>query len=181
MSTPATSPLWPLAALLHPADQRVHETLLEPLARALQAEGWRVGGLLARQSRYPNGHKRMQLVDLRTGALYDISQNLGAQANGCCLNPQGLSHASGVLRQALLDGVDLLLINRFGVSESEGRGFTAEFAQAVQAGVPVVTAVAESCLPQWQAFTGGDFETLPHHADALLHQCRARLQAQRAA
>lgn len=174
---PHTPARWSLAAVLLTPDQPPPHTLLEDTAHALQAAGWRVGGLSTRHSHYPSGSRRMQLLDVRSGALHDISQDRGPNARGCCLNTDALARASAALRQALQDGVDLLLINRFGSAEAEGHGFNAEFAQAIQAGVPVITTVAPPQLAQWQHFTGGHFHRLPHHPATLLQHCQACLQA----
>lgn len=176
-SPAATHPSgWMLAALLHAEHQHDLHNLLEHTARRLQADGWRVGGLVPRLSRYPNGKKRMQLLDLRSNQLHDISQNLGAASQSCCLDPGALVQAGSVLRQALADGVQLLIINRFGVAEAEGGGFIDEFAAAIQAGVPVITVVGPACLPAWQRFTDNHFQTLPTDAGALLSVCQNRLR-----
>lgn len=174
---PQPQPNWLLAALLHDEPQHDLQDLLEHTARRLQAAGWRVGGLAPRLGRYPNGKKRMQLLDLRSGQLHDISQNLGAASQACCLDPGALVQAGGVLRQALADGVQLLVINRFGVAEAEGGGFIDEFAAAVQAGVPVITVVGPACRSAWQRFTAGHFHTLPTDANALLAACQQRLRS----
>ena len=99
------------------------EDMLERVARRLQAEGAHVGGLVHRVDDYPSGSKRMVLFDLRSDRSFELSQDLGGASVACNLNPQALGEASAVLRQALADGVDLVVINRFGGVEAEGGGF----------------------------------------------------------
>lgn len=165
----------PLAALVHPDDQLDMEALLEATARSLQQRGWRVGGLVHRMDQYPNGNKRMQLLDLRSAQQFELTQDLGAASQACSLNPQALAQASGVLRQCLADAVDLVVINRFGQVEAAGRGFANEFAAFVDAGIPVLTAVAARHAVDWQRFTGGMHASLPADAAQLLEWCLQQL------
>ncbi len=63
---------------------------------------------------------------------------------------------------------DLLVLNRFGRGESEGRGFRDLIARALEMGVPVLTAVRPTYGGAWAAF-GGDLACdLPVEADAVL-------------
>jgi hypothetical protein len=160
MNSPAALPL---AALVHPDDEHAMELLLERVARRLQAAGWRVGGLVHRQDRYANGNKRMQLFDL------------GCASRACSLNPQALAQASAVLREALDDGVDLVVINRFGIVEASGQGFAAEFAAFVEAGTPVLTAVAARHLEDWRRYTGGLHAELAADETLIEAWCRQHL------
>ncbi|WP_027015553.1 DUF2478 domain-containing protein [Comamonas composti] len=174
MSTPNTS--LPLAALVHDDDQHHMELLLESAARQLQQQGLNIGGLIHRQDRYANGNKRMQLFDLRSTQSFELSQDLGSDSRACSLNPQALAQASEVLRKALADGVDLVVVNRFGVAEAEGRGFAAEFAACVLAGAPVITAVARRHLQDWQRFTAGLHAELGADEQQIQDWCHAQIR-----
>ena len=154
----------PLAALEHADDEHDMEDVLERVARRLQAEGAHVGGLVHRVDDYPSGSKRMVLFDLRSNRSFELSQDLGGASVACNLNPQ-----------ALADGVDLVVINRFGSVEAEGGGFVMEFADFIEAGIPVLTAVAARHQSGWQRFTGGLHATLPADEEALVAWCRAQL------
>ena len=172
MSTAMTPPL---AALIYPDERHDIEDLLEGVARRLQQSGRSVGGLVHRQSCYANGNKCMRLVDLRSGQQFEMTEDLGAASRACSLNPQALARASEVLRQALADGVELAVVNCFGQLEAAGGGFVQEIAAFVEAGIPVITAVAARHEAGWQSFTGGAFVRLPVDAQALLHWCRQQL------
>lgn len=173
MSTGMTPPL---AALIYPDERHDIEDLLEGVARRLQQSGRSVGGLVHRQSCYANGNKCMRLVDLRSGQQFEMTEDLGAASRACSLNPQALARASEVLRQALADGVELAVVNCFGQLEAAGGGFVQEIAAFVEAGIPVITAVAARHEAGWQRFTGGAFVRLPVDEQALLHWCRQQLQ-----
>ncbi|MBS0293138.1 MAG: DUF2478 domain-containing protein [Proteobacteria bacterium] len=144
------------------------DALVLQFCRDLQAAGWRVGGLAQQCVPAQGGGKpRLQLVDMRTGQVFSISQKLGPLSRGCSLDTAGIAQASSVLRQALVDRVDLAVTNRFGELEAQGRGFAAEMAALADAGTPVLTVVAAKHLDGWRRFTGGLGEELPARAPAL--------------
>ncbi len=162
-----------LLALVQADTSTTADTEADALQRAwvrqLQHSGLRVGGVLQRCSTWPSGCKRMQLLDISSPQVFDISQDLGSEAKGCCLDPAGVVEASSVLRQALADGVDLVVTNRFGGLEAQGGGFVAEIAALVEAGIPVLTIVAPQHLPAWRALTGplGQALEMPQAVQAL--------------
>ena len=162
-----------LLALVQADTSTTADTEADALQRAwvqqLQHSGWRVGGVLQRCSTWPSGCKRMQLLDVGSPQVFDISQDLGSAAKGCCLDPAGVVEASSVLRQALADGVDVVVTNRFGGLETQGGGFVAEIAALVEAGIPVLTIVAPQHLPAWRTLTGplGQALEMPQGVQAL--------------
>lgn len=176
MNTTTLTPL-SLAAIVHPDDRHDLEALLERTARRLQSAGWRVAGLVHRQDHYANGNKRMRLFDLCSEQQFELSQDLGNASEACSLNPQALAQASGVLRQALSDGVQLVILNRFGQLEAMGGGFAHEFAAFLQADIPVLTVVAARHAMQWQQFTGGHHASLPADEETLYDWCLQQIAA----
>ena len=159
------------------SDDTEADALQAAWVQSLQQAGWRVGGLLQHCTTWPSGGKRMQLLDVRSAQVFDISQDLGAQSKGCCLDPAGVVEASSVLRQALADGVDIVVTNRFGGLEAQGSGFVAEIAALAEAGIPVLTIVAPAHLSAWRALTGDFGQELPMPQSAqALHDWFARVQ-----
>ncbi len=144
----------PIGVILHDRGGESEE-LLARFARALRAEGQDVGGLVQTSCHYPNGRKKMTLVDLRTGEAFVISQNLGVGSDACCLDPAGLADASRVLRREIAAAVSLLVINKFAGKECEGEGLAPELFEAVTAGIPVLTTLAFRHKDKWDALTGG--------------------------
>jgi molybdate transport system ATP-binding protein len=51
-------------------------------------------------------------------------------------------------------------VNKFSKQEAGGGGLRAEIADAVVAGLPILTAVSDKCYDDWIAFTGGYGTTL---------------------
>ena len=145
----------PLAAIQYQRGFGIDELLFKSCAR-LRSVGLRVGGIL-QQASGDHGQcaSSIHVVDLRSGQTFDIWEDRGACARGCRLDERGLVDAEPALMAALADGVDLLVINRFGRAESLGRGLLGCFSAAIEAGVPVLTAVRSPYDDAWRAFHGG--------------------------
>lgn len=156
----------PIAAIVYTARGAADPVLAE-LACSLRARGCRVRGLLQEDTLEPGGVRRMMLVDLESGTRFDISQKLGSGSSSSCVDPGGLAAASGVLRRALLDGADLIIVSRFGEVEALGGGFAAEMLQIMGEGVPLLTAVGARNAESWRKFTGGVAAELPASLDAV--------------
>ena len=120
----------------------------------------------------------MHVEDIATGALHNITQNLGTGSTGCRLDPAALADVAEQLLAALENPVDLLILNRFGKGEAEGQGLRAVIEKAFVAGVPVLTVVRPEYEPDFQAFTGGTAQMLaPRLEDALYWAERAAFPA----
>ena len=89
----------------------------------------------------------MTLVDLGSQRRVRISQDLGTQAEGCRLDAQGLAEIGALLDRPLGRDVELLMLNRFGTAE--GGGLRSAFVRAMEAGVPVLTAVRPPYIEAW--------------------------------
>lgn len=158
----------PLAAIVHD-EPGIANRLLCDFAASTLAQGWRVRGVVQdpKVSQRTACYHHMELVDIERGERYVISQDLGSGSAACCLNPQGVMAASAVLRRAIGEAPDLIIANRFGILEAEGSGFVSEMALIVEAGIPLITAVARRHLSAWETFTGGWAQMLPPEAAAV--------------
>lgn len=149
-----------LAAVIYRPENDI-DLLLSTFAGQLQREGSRLGGVVQRNWRESCGPvKLMEVIDLMTGQAIPICQNLGAGSSACKLNMGGIAVAAQAVRRAVLDEVDLVIVNKFGKTEAAGGGLRTEIAEAVLAGRPVLTAVSERVYPAWREFTGGFGTTL---------------------
>lgn len=72
-----------------------------------------------------------------------------------------LLEAAGLLSASLESEPDLLIINKFGKLEAEGRGLRETLSDAVQLGVPIVVGVPYRNIEQWRSFAGGMAEECP--------------------
>lgn len=155
------------------------ETLLAGFAATLQAQSVRVGGLLQRSSTEPNGRPRMELIDIASGETVLISQNLGADSSACCIDPHGVAAGSMVLRRAIADRPDLLIINKFSGLEAKGEGLRAEFLEALASGLPVLAGLSERHRGAFEEMAGGAAEFLESDLAALTVWWNGILRAKR--
>jgi glycosyltransferase involved in cell wall biosynthesis len=148
------------------------DRLLADLAQALVARGVAVAGVvqLNRETR-PDRHCDMDLMVLGHDHHVRISQDLGPLSRGCRLDAQGLETAVGLVMADLTQNPALVIINKFGKSEAEGRGFRNALAEAMVAGIPVLTAVSSGNLAAFLDFAGDLAEPVTADADVLLAWC----------
>ena len=73
------------------------------------------------------------------------------------------------------------MFNKFGHAESEGRGLIDEYAQAVAAGIPVISLLQDKYLPQWREFTDGMGTELENGLQGVLDWAQAQKGRQDAA
>jgi len=149
-----------LAAVLYRPQDDV-DTLIADFAHDLLRRGERIGGIVQRNLNDTTGcQTSMQAIDLLTGRAISICQPLGSGAMACKLDAAGLAEASVAVARAIGDAVDLIVINKFSKQEASGQGLRSEFAEAITASIPVLTAVPEKCYADWRAFTGDIGTTL---------------------
>ncbi len=142
---------------------------LRDVAETLLRQGRRPVGVIRAAEPDAGAHPcDMRLRVLPDGPTLDISQDLGAGATSCRLDPSGLETAAALTEAALRSHADMLILNKFGEQEIAGRGFRPLIGEALAAGVPVVTGVGRASLAGFEAFAGGMARRLPADAQAIL-------------
>jgi molybdate transport system ATP-binding protein len=137
------------------------DALLAEFAQNLVRSGERIGGIVQRNVKDGGGCQvGMDAIDLMTGRAISICQPLGSGAMACKLDSAGLAEAAVAVAHAIQADVDLIVINKFSKQEAAGGGLRDELADAIAAGIPVLTAVPEKCLEAWKSFTGDIGTTL---------------------
>ena len=146
----------PLAALLHAGDQQ-GDKRMSAIAANLKAQGYRVGGVVQANIIQP-GQCRCDMVleELTSGRTIPISQDLGNESQGCRLDPAALEHVVGLVETSVRGGLDILILNKFGKQEAEGRGLRTAIAIAVDAGIPVLVGLNRTHVDTWNDFSGGE-------------------------
>lgn len=151
------------------------DLVLADVAARLVAEGWPLAGAVQVNSDRGAAHPcDMDLHVLAAGRIIRISQNLGALSAGCRLDPAGLEQAAGLVERAL-DATPrprLLIVNKFGKQEIDGRGFRPVIGRALAEGVPVLTAVNAGQIDGFESFAHGMAEVVPAETGAILDWCR---------
>jgi nucleoside-triphosphatase THEP1 len=157
-----------LAAIHYERDFDINGTLRK-VVKGLQVKGVMVGGVLQEAEFRPNGCcARLNIVDIRTGKTERITQDRGRESRGCKLDPRGLAAISHCITDAIDAEVDLVIINKFGRAESEGDGLLFCIADAISAGVPILTTVREPYVAAWNLYHGGLAIEFPPKIDAIL-------------
>ncbi len=151
------------------------DILLATTAARLQAEGCALAGVVQVNEEFdPARPCHMDLHVLNGTGVIRISQNLGSLSKGCRLDPSALEQAVGLVAQALEAGPELLIINKFGRQEAEGRGFRPVIGQALASGIPVLIAVGHGHQAAFGTFAEGMGVALPCQQDRILEYCHAQ-------
>ena len=148
------------------------DRLLADLAADLGARGWPLAGVIQlNHDHMPGRLCDMDLQLLGHDHMVRISQNLGPHARGCRLDASGLEQAVGLVEASLARDPALFIINKFGKSEAEGRGFRAVIGAALARDVPVLTSVNTANLEAFLAFSDGLAERVAPDPDGLRAWC----------
>jgi hypothetical protein len=159
--------LAPLAAVIYPKGAPV-DALLREAVVLLQARGLHVAGVIQESADGGMGCELTALRETDSGHVTSITENRGKGARGCKLDPCALADVAARLEECLEDNPDLLVINRFGKSEIEGRGLRSVLSEALLRGIPVLTAVREINAGAWADFHQGLAVDLPPQREALM-------------
>lgn len=142
-----------LAALVYERGEDPDRVLGE-FAADLNSQGYRAVGLVQVG---PRGDQTRGLSArlVHSGEQVSLYQDLGPMAEGCRLDPSRLLDAGARVACALAQGADLLIINRFGQQESEGKGLLHLIVEALSADIPLVIAVPSHRFDAWIKFADG--------------------------
>ncbi|MES0812256.1 DUF2478 domain-containing protein [Roseibium sp. SCPC15] len=158
----------PLAGIKYGYGPEV-DPALDTFVQQLRSLGVSMVGCLQRQLPDPGSCCPIShLEDLASGDSTRITQPLGSGSTGCRLDPGALANAAENLSRQLETRPDVLILNRFGRGESEGRGFRPVIERAVELGIPVLTAVKQRYVPEWEAFSADLAADLPAELEQLM-------------
>lgn len=145
------------------------DLLLQGLANDLAARGLRCCGTAQINSeRADAGPCDMDVRVLPDGPVLRISQDLGPQARGCRLDPAALEKAVALVAATLSSDADLMIINKFGKHEAEGRGFRDVIAEALAMDLPVLVGLNALNRQAFEGFAGGLAIEVPPDPKALM-------------
>lgn len=163
----------PLAAITYQRHFPLNELLAEVVG-ALRDAGIEAGGVLEEVVAAEDARRApLNVVDIRTGEAARITQECGRNSSGCRLDERGLAAITPRILEAIEARAALIVISKFGRAESEGKGLLSCIAEAIGAGLPVLTSVREPYLDTWRAFHGGMGVELPPERQAITEWCIA--------
>ena len=140
-----------LAALVY-EDQQDPDAVLRGFADELKDQGLRAVGMVQASQ---CADSSLSAVLLPTGEKLLLAQDFDPAASGCRLDLARLQNAGARVADELKVGADLLIVNRFGKRERDGKGLAFLIERAFEADIPVVIAVSAKSFPDWIKFAGG--------------------------
>ncbi len=144
--------------------------LLQRFARELQAQGWRVGGIVQVSLREGGDCiGGVDAIELDTGLHIPINRptKSSLENNTCTLDTQALAQTSAAIARAITQRMDLIVVEKFGEQEQQGHGLATDILNAVAEGIPTLVAVPQGVRAQWREFTGNLGDETPYSIDAL--------------
>src|SRR5258708_23163924 len=141
-----------LAALVYEKDQDPDQILRE-FAADLNHRGYRAVGLV--QLGHHCVDDKLSAMLVHTGEQLHLFQDLGSCSTGCRLDVGQLLDAGQQIARAIDQGADLLIVNRFGRQDREGKGLSYLVERALSADIPVVIAVPSHRFEDWIKFADG--------------------------
>jgi nucleoside-triphosphatase THEP1 len=85
----------------------------------------------------------------------------------CGLDVSALAETTDIIRKAINDRLDLMVIEKFGELEQNGKGLIDEILQTIVEGIPLLISVPEAALPLWQERSGELGSILPYSEQAF--------------
>ena len=138
------------------------DAMLARFADRLRACGIATAGIVQRNPVVPGRARcNMEIEILPAGERLLISEDRGAGARGCRLDPGMLLAAVAQAQARLAAGAEILILNRFGKLEAEGGGGRDLIAAAVAQAVPVLVAVPWRNIDAFRAFAGEFASEMP--------------------
>ena len=133
----------------------------------LKQQNVQVGGLLqAALFDSSGGITGLDAIDVATGRRIPISR-ASSNPEECGLDVSALTGTSGIIRNAIAAKVDLVVVEKFGELEQEGKGLIDEIMQTITEGIPLIISVSENALPLWQELSGNLGDVLVFEEDAF--------------
>jgi nucleoside-triphosphatase THEP1 len=153
------------------------DALIARCAAGLVASGYRLGGVV-QSNAHRRGRRRcdMYVKDLMGGDEIKISLDRGNEARGCRLDPDAFARIDAWVERAVLERVDLLIINKFGKEEAHGRGLRPVVAEALIAEIPLVIGVSKQNLCDFLSFVGDSAKRLRPDVEAITAWCRNAIE-----
>lgn len=149
------------------------DQLLQAVSEHLAGKGIQLLGALRIRDPDPIGeYCETTLRLLPSGPDIRITQDLGAGSTACRMDAAAIEQVVGMATTRLSEQrCDIVLVNKFGVSEAEGRGFRSLIADALGRGIPVLTGISATHRPAFDRFSEGMARILPPTQSAVLDWC----------
>ena len=140
---------------------------LSKFAGKVKSSNIKIGGVLQEALFDKEGNIcGIDAVDVSSGQRIPISRP-AANAGDCGLDVSALTQTTGIIRQAIDDRCELVVVEKFGEMEQNGKGLIDEIMQTIVEEIPLLIAVSETALPVWQETSGELGSVLPFELQAF--------------
>ena len=144
------------------------DRLLLGFAEDLRRSGVRTAGLVQLDGWFcRSSDSDLRVAVLSNSEVVHVAHDRELGAPRCRLDCGGLASLAKVIETAIRDGADLVVINRFGKLEAEGKGLIELIQLAAEAEIPMLIAVPEHRFASWIKYCGGMSVRLPCRRTAL--------------
>jgi nucleoside-triphosphatase THEP1 len=127
----------------------------------------RVGGILQEAIfNSEGGIAGLNAVDVSNNRRIPITRP-ATNDDECGLDVSALAETTEIIRSAISERLDLVVIEKFGELEQSGKGLIDEILQTIVEGIPLLLAVPEAALPIWQERSGELGSVLPFSEEAF--------------
>ena len=146
---------YPILAIVY-SDGLAADRFISDLGYKIRDAGIAVAGIVQHNKFIRDRTKcDMEVEELASGIVLQLSEDRGKEARGCRLDRGALSEAAALISASLKNEPELVILNKFGKLEAEGRGLRDTLSDAVQLGAPIIVGVPYRNIEQWRAFTEG--------------------------
>ncbi|MCP3687350.1 MAG: DUF2478 domain-containing protein [Gammaproteobacteria bacterium] len=123
-------------------------------AEKLKAQNIKVGGVLQEALLDSEGEIiGLDAIDVATDERLPVSRAT-ANKGECGMDVAALADTTGIIRNAIAQGVDLVVVEKFGELEKQGKGLIDEIMQTIVEEIPLLISVSASSLDAWQECSG---------------------------
>ena len=158
MSNPTVQASFAAAVYLPDTGDRM---ALLKFVETLKQSGTNVGGVLQEAVYGAEGEiTGLNAIDVSSDRRIPISRPV-MNDDECGLDVSALIETTGIIRKAVSDGVELVVVEKFGEQEQNGKGLFDEIFQTIAEGIPLLIAVPAAALSIWQERSGELGAVLP--------------------
>jgi len=151
-------------------DGLFRDALIARCAAGLVASGYQLGGVV-QSNVHRCGRRR---CDMYVKDLFSLDR--GNEARGCRLDPDAFARIDAWIGRAVLERVNLLIMNKFGREEAHSRGLRRVIAEALIAEIPLLIGFSTRNLRHFLTFVGYSATRLRPDVGAITAWCRNAIE-----
>lgn len=147
--------------------------VMKGFVESLQSQGIDVHGILQEtptEVNVPAESCGVDAIDIKTHSKVELVRPTQYELDNkiCSLDLSRLAEAAQILRRAISQNADIVVVEKFGKHEKDGGGLSDDLMAVISEPIPTVVSVPKDELASWNAFTGGMDVQLGCDLQALL-------------